>query len=381
VFSNAVGLLCASLFEFFKSRNKPGHFFFQYVTMALDTVSRKREDLLILADVHPELDAWVKANGVPPRTIPSDPVKARELFLKMEQRFADTFSPKDVSDVLVENITVPARDGYAIPVKVYRPKNATPPGPLIIEIHGGGFLIGSPLEQESHCLECVKEFGATCLNIDYRLAPEYKFPTAVHDCYDVVAWAATNASPLGANLRKGFIVGGSSAGGSLADVVGHLARDAKLDPPLTGLCEIVPPGLRDNDVPKKYAPEFLSWHQDMLYGLSSEGFTSLRDLYAPDEKSELYNSFNWPDSVDGKSGHVGLPPVFFQIAGMDPLRDGGLIYEKRLREEDGVPTKLKLYPGLPHGFNLSYPQLDISKVHERDTIEGIRWLLSFSKEN
>ena len=169
-------------------------------------------------------------------------------------------------------------------------------------------------------------------------------------------------------------------GGSLTDIVGHMARDARLDPPITGLCEVIPPSLRVYDVPEKYAPEFVSWHQDVLYGLNREQFISLHQLHGPDVKSKLFNSFNWPDSSGGKSGHVDLPPVLFQIAGMDPLRDGALIYEKMLREEDGVKTKLKLYPGLPHGFFLTYSQLESTKQHEKDTVEGIRWLLSFSKE-
>jgi len=110
----------------------------QHSTIALETVSRKPEDLRKLADVHPELDAWVKANGAPPK-LNVDPIQQREIFVKVEQRFADIFSPKDISDIVVESITVPARDGHSILVKKYSPKEASAPGPLIIEIHGRGF--------------------------------------------------------------------------------------------------------------------------------------------------------------------------------------------------------------------------------------------------
>lgn len=349
--------------------------------MALDSVSRKPEDLLKLADVHPELEAWVKANGPPPPsgTLTADNMPAiREMFIGFEQQYCEAIRPSDISDVLIENITVPARDGYPIPVKTYRPKNTSTPGPLSVQIHGGGFCIGSPMSQEPHCLMYVKEFGASCVNIDYRLAPEHKFPTAVNDCYDVLEWAAHHASELGADPTKGFIVEGASAGGSLTDILGHLARDNGLSPPVTGLAELFTSVLRPGVVPEKYKPEYLSESQDMPYGLSHEAIENFYMHYGGDPADHRQSSFNWPGK-DGKSGHVGLPPVFFQIHGMDHLRDGALVYEKRLREEDGVKTKLKLYPGLPHGFTLTYNQFGIAKQHERDTVEGMRWLLSFSE--
>jgi acetyl esterase/lipase len=77
----------------------------------------------------------------------------------------------------------------------------------------------------------------------------------------------------------------------------------------------------------------------------------------------------WP------TGHADLPPTYFQICGMDPLRDEGLIYEQALREEWGVRTRMDIYPGLPHGFWSFYPEADFSKKHLMDTMNGMEWLL------
>lgn len=92
-------------------------------------------------------------------------------------------------------------------------------------------------------------------------------------------------------------------------------------------------------------------------------------LYEDDPLSPLMSPVVWP------SGHKNLPPAYLQVAGMDPLRDEGLIYEKILREESGVETKLDIYPGLPHGFWSWWPTAAFSKKQQRDSVDGLRWLL------
>jgi acetyl esterase/lipase len=91
-------------------------------------------------------------------------------------------------------------------------------------------------------------------------------------------------------------------------------------------------------------------------------------LYEDDPMSPLMSSVLFPS-------HANIPPTYFQVGGMDPLRDEGLIYERILREENNVATKIDLYPGLPHGFWSWWPKASFSKKQHADSIEGLRWLL------
>jgi acetyl esterase/lipase len=186
--------------------------------------------------------------------------------------------------------------------------------------------------------------------------------------------AAANATSLSANPSAGFIVGGTSAGGNLSAVMLYLARDAPLSPPLTGAFLSVPAVLHEAAVPSKYSSGYLSMQQNAHAPVVNyDAVQILYNLYKPDVKSPLFVPFNHP------KGHKGLPPVYFQICGLDPLRDDGLLYEKALREEAGVKTRLDLYPGLPHAFWAVFPHLSSSPAVAVDTLQGVSWLLQEGK--
>ena len=142
---------------------------------------------------------------------------------------------------------------------------ASPPqdgSPLIVMLHGGGFCLGLPESEEQTCRACVQALGAVCLSFSYRLAPEFKFPYAVLDSWDALKFAAENASSFGADPSKGFIVGGTSAGGNITAVLTHMARDEGLSPPLTGQYLGVPAVVEQTMMPDKYKDLFFSYEQN-----------------------------------------------------------------------------------------------------------------------
>lgn len=209
-----------------------------------------------------------------------------------------------------------------------------------------------------------------------RLAPEHAFPQGWNDGWDALKWAATNASTLGANPSVGFIVGGASAGGNLAAVMAQLARDEGLNPPLTGQYLSCPVLCSPDVVPEKYKAEMISIEEnvdDPVLGSMAKPMMALAQMLKADTSSPLYSPLIHP------KGLSNLPPAYLQLGGMDPLRDEALVYERVLREEAGVPTRLDLYKGFGHMFWTNWPTMPTSKQFVADTLEGIKWLLSRPK--
>lgn len=265
------------------------------------------------------------------------------------------------------------RDGCKNRVKLFQPTSPPKDGsPLIVMFHGGGFCIGAPEGEEQSCRSFVQAFGAVCVSAGYRLGPEFKFPYSINDAWDALQWAAKNAASFDADPSKGFIVGGTSAGGNISAVLSILARDEKLSPPLTGQYLSIPavtPGKRW--VPQKYQDMYLSMEQN-AHGvpiLPKAAVDMFMEGFAPDVESPLYNV------LSNARGHANLPAAYFQVTGMDPLRDEAIIYEKMLREDNGLRTKLDMYPGLPHGFWGFFPSLKRSKDFRGDMVQGMGWLL------
>ncbi|KAI9810466.1 MAG: hypothetical protein M1827_006242 [Pycnora praestabilis] len=354
---------------------------------------------LSLSHIDTELEALLQhAPPIPP--LEGEIPELRRRLADVKRNLNNTIPLAE--NLTVEDIQIPTRDNSNIAARVYSPKRGAKGGsPLFVMLHGGGWCLGGLENEEMNCRNFCAEHDMVVLNVDYRLAPEYPFPTPVNDAYDAVKWAAANASGLKANLKQGFIVGGSSAGGNLAAVVANLARDDENLPPLTGIYLCVPIVVHKNAVPEKYKAEYLSYEQnknapilsqktmDIFYGMPLSRLHSVMprhslqaDLisptptenYKPTPSSPLTSPLLHPTS---QTVH---PPTYFQICGMDPLRDEAFIYERLLREDFGVKTKVDVYPGLPHAFWNNWPQLSATRKWAKDGNKGVGWLLGHASE-
>jgi acetyl esterase/lipase len=146
-----------------------------------------------------------------------------------------------------------------------------------------------------------------------------------------------------------------------------------MNPPLTGCLLIIPAYCYHKFFPEQYKDDYKSFEQNKNAPiLSRKALCLFRDTYIPDEeqrKDSLFSPLLWP------TGHSDLPPSFFQICGQDPLRDEALIFERIMREDEHIKTKVELYPGQPHGFHSVFPSMKASEKFVKDTLDGVKWLL------
>lgn len=262
------------------------------------------------------------------------------------------------------------RDGFMSSLKVHKPADS-PPGPLIVLCFGGGFVGGTNDQLTKQARVLMRLFGATVVSIAYRLAPEHPFPASQHDTWDSMKWIAENAKGaiLNSDPKKGFLMGGVSAGGALTASFSRLFQDEPIAFPLTGQWLSVPSIMDPTHVPEKYKDYHISSEQFAQGAfLSREAREWMRKLSQWDISSPLRYAINSKTDISKQ------PPTYFQIDGADPLRDDGLIYDEMLKEA-GVATKVDLYPGCPHAHSAGFPGLNVTNKANVDTIVGFGWLL------
>lgn len=232
-------------------------------------------------------------------------------------------------------------EGNNIPVRIYTPNYAaTGLRPIVVYFHGGGWVLGSLRMGDWMCSVTARELDAVVVSVDYRLAPQHKFPAGLEDCYTALLWCSENAASLGANAESLGVMG-ESAGGNLAAVVCLLAKE------------------RGGPAIK---------HQALLYpaaggSMETESCRVNKDaiiLTAADMET-YYNYYvnadtdpqDWRVSPLFAPDFSGLPPAIIVVAGHDPLHDDGIAYARKL-EGAGINVTLKEYPAMPHGF-LNFP--------------------------
>jgi len=226
--------------------------------------------------------------------------------------------------------------GGSLGLRIYTPLGQGP-FPLMVFFHGSGFVVCSLDTHDGMCRNLCAGSGCVVVSVDHRLAPEAKFPAATDDCLAATRWAVANAAALGADPGRVFIAG-DSAGGNLAAVTALRIRDEG-GPMLLGQLLIYP-------VTDHYDPGTPSMVENAEgYGLTRAGMIWFWDHYLADRRDAGHPHAS-PLRADDLSG---LPPALVVTAEYDPLRDEGEYYARRLREA-GVPTALKRWDGMNHGF-------------------------------
>lgn len=259
----------------------------------------------------------------------STPAEARE---SIRTRTAALGPFPDVAAVVDHRVPV---SGGEITVRAYSP-DGPGPHPALVYYHGGGWVIGDLYTHDGLCRSITNAARCAVLSVDYRLAPESKYPVAVEDSYAALLWIVANAERLGIDRRR-MAVGGDSAGGNLATVMALMARD-RTGPRLALQVLIYP--VTDHDLDTR------SYRENATgYILTREGMRWFWNHYLASEAQgrEPYASPLRAASL------AGLPPALVITAEYDPLCDEGEAYAARLRDA-GVPVTLTRYPGMFHGF-------------------------------
>ena len=260
-----------------------------------------------------------------------------------------------VARTVDRSIPGPAGD---IPVRIHWPAGAGP-FPALVFFHGGGWVVGDLDTHDVTCRSLTNQAGCVTVSVDYRLAPEHKFPAAVEDAYAATRWVADHAAELGVDPRR-VAVGGASAGGNLATVVGLIAierggpllafqlliypvTDAALDTPSAR-------AITSDDYPLSRADMEWFWRQ------------YLRD------DADRANPYASPARAKSLAG---LPPALVITAEIDPLCDEGERYAAALQRA-GVPARFTRYEGVTHGFVGMEAVLDKGRAAVAESAQVLR---------
>jgi len=239
-------------------------------------------------------------------------------------------------------------------VRLHRPAGGSQPGPALLWIHGGGYVIGSAQQDDELCRRFARDLGVTVAAVDYRLAPEHPYPAPLEDCYAALAWLA--ALPAVDPTR--IAIGGASAGGGLAAALALLARDrGEITPTLQLLAY---PMLDDRSGSTPENPNYRLW------GPKSNRFGWAAYLGNADPKVAV------PARHDDLSG---LPPAWIGVGTHDLFHDEDLAYAARLTAA-GVPCHIETVPGAFHGFDLVVPKAAVSKAFFTSQCASLRSALA-----
>ena len=279
----------------------------------------------------------------------------------MREGMAQAVQPLTSTETVdIINKTITGIDDNEIRVRIYKPAHQDQQLPVLLWIHGGGYILGSIEDNDYLCVQVVETANCVVVSVDYRLAPEYPYPAPLEDCYSALAWIADNAVEL--KIDKSRIgVAGASAGGGLTAGLTLLARDREYP----SICFQMPlyPMINDsNDTPSaNEITEGMIWNQKTndfgwkCYLAELHGHDEV-PIYAAPARAEDYRN---------------LPYTYTCVGQLDPFRDETITYVSKLAQA-GVDVEFHLYPGAYHGFESLNPQSELAQKVIKEYMNAIK---------
>ncbi len=260
----------------------------------------------------------------------------------------------------IDNKTIDGPDNTSLPIRIYTPQNSGGPLPVIVYYHGGGFVIATIDTYDSSCRALASMSNAIVVAVEYRKAPEHKYPAAVDDSFAAYQWVLGHANEFDGSKRK-VAVAGESAGGNLATVVSMKAKEAGIQMPVFQL--LVYPVVNNDMMNASYTANA------MAKPLNKAMMEWFFQKYLDDPKSA-----NDPHVLPMKATQsqlAGLPPAMVITDSIDPLMTEGKMYADKLKAA-GVPVEYKNYDGVTHEFFGLGAVVDKAKFAEMDASKALK---------
>lgn len=281
------------------------------------------------SEIHPDMKPLLAARVL------MAPAKTPEEKRANWTRYTNAIAIPRPAHIVTEDRAIPTPD-HEVPVRIYRREGQAAGAPIIVYLHGGGFMLGDLDSSDSNAWGLCDQTGAIVVSVDYRLTPEHPYPAAFNDCYGVLAWLAEHGAEIGATGAL-IAICGDSAGGSLGAACclaarnrgGPLIAAQALVYPTLGADPILPSYIESKDGPS-LTTESMIIYNDIYFS----GWRFAADPYAAPLKA--------PDLSH-------LPPAFIHTAEFDPLRDDGREFAARLAQE-GVWVTYREARRMLHGF-------------------------------
>ncbi|MDP1918254.1 MAG: alpha/beta hydrolase [Myxococcales bacterium] len=283
------------------------------------------------------------------------PFSAGPFIAGLVQRLTRRSAPPKVEGLIIEDVDVPG-----VSLRLYRPKDAPAAMPAYLWLHGGGFLIGQPEQDEANNIALALELKVVVAGVRYRLAPKHPAPAAVEDAYAALKWLASEAPRLGIDPTR-IAIGGASAGGGLAATLALVAHDRG-----------------------EVRPAF----QLLVYPMLDDRTATRADVETKNVRvwTPASNHYAWSAYLGHPPGQAtanpyaaaarredlrGLPPAWIGVGTLDLFHDEDVTYAKRL-EASGVPCELLLVPGAFHGFDAVFRNAGVTKAFWSEQVRALR---------